>query len=81
MVSHQPFDRQIFQLKFPSTWSCVSLTRSTTWSEWKLFGFDKIGGNDFQILMIFLIFSKFNELVFYVLSKNEKNMNIIGTGG
>ena len=32
-----PFNRQIIQSEFSPTWSCVSLTRSTTSREWKLF--------------------------------------------
>ena len=42
-----PFNRQIIQLEFSPTWSCVSLTRSTTSSEWKLFRFDKMEVNYF----------------------------------
>ena len=44
----QPFNRQIFQSEFSPTWCCVSLTRSTTSSEWKLFRFDKNGGQLFS---------------------------------
>ena len=33
---NQHFNRQIIQLEFSPTWSCVSLTRSTTSSEWTL---------------------------------------------
>ena len=47
-----PFNRQIIQFEFSPTWSCVSLTRSTTSSEWKLFKFDKMEVNCFQILLI-----------------------------
>ena len=46
------FNRQIIQSEFSPTWSCVSLTRSTTSSEWKLFRFDKMEVNCFQILLI-----------------------------
>ena len=42
------FNRQIIQFEFSPTWSCVSLTRSTTSSEWKLFRFDKMEVNSFQ---------------------------------
>ena len=36
-----PFiNRQIIQFEFSPTWSCVSLTRSTSSSEWKLFRFN-----------------------------------------
>ena len=52
----EPFSRQIILLEFSPTWSCVSLTRSTTSSEWKLFKFDKIEVNKFQILLINVIF-------------------------
>ena len=56
-VLSSPFNRQIDlnqinQSEFSLTWSCVSLTRSTTSSEWKLFRFDKIEVNCFQILLI-----------------------------
>ena len=34
-VLFKPFNRQITPLEFLPTWSCVSLTRSTTSSEWK----------------------------------------------
>ena len=44
----QPFNRQIIQSEFSLTWSCVSLTRSTTSSEWKLFRFDKMEVNFFS---------------------------------
>ena len=40
-----PFNREIIQLEFSLTWSCVSLTRATTSSEWKLFTFDKMEVN------------------------------------
>ena len=40
-LAQQPFNCQISQLEFSLTWSCVSLTRSTTSNEWKLFRFDK----------------------------------------
>ena len=46
------FNRQVIQFEFSPTWSCVSLTRSTTSSEWKLFRFDKMEVNSFQILLI-----------------------------
>ena len=46
------------QLEFSPAWSCVSLTQSTdaTSSEWKLFRFDKIEVNSFQILLIDVTF-------------------------
>ena len=44
-----PFNRQIIQSEFSPTWSCVSLTRSTTSSEWKLFRFDKMEVNCLNI--------------------------------
>ena len=49
---YYPFNRQIIQFEFSPTWSCVSLTRCTTSSEWKLFRFDKIGVNSSQILLV-----------------------------
>ena len=49
-------NRQIIQSEFSPTWSCVSLTRSTTSSEWKLFRFDKMEVNGFQILLIDVTF-------------------------
>ena len=45
--------------EFSPTWSCVSLTRSTTSSEWKLFRFDKMEVNTFQILLLHFIFTIF----------------------
>ena len=48
----QPFNRQIIQFEFSPTWSCVSLTRSTTSSELKLVRFDKMEVNCFQILLV-----------------------------
>ena len=51
-----PFNRQIIQSEFSPTWSCVSLTRSTTSREWKLFRFDKKEVNCFQILLIDVTF-------------------------
>ena len=51
-----PFSRQIIQLEFSPTWSCVSLTRSTTSSEWKLFRFDNIEVNNFQIFLLNVTF-------------------------
>ena len=53
---HQPLNRQIIQSEFSPTWSCVSLTRSTTLSEWKLFRFDKMEVNCFQISLIAVTF-------------------------
>ena len=47
-----PFNRQIIQSEFSSTLNCVSLTRSTTSSDWKLFIFNKMEVNCFQILLI-----------------------------
>ena len=47
-----PLTAKIIQFEFSPTWSCVSLTRSTTLSEWKLFRFDKIEVNSFQILLV-----------------------------
>ena len=52
----EPFNRQIIQSEFSPTWSCVSLTRSTASSEWKLFRFDKMEVNCFQILLIDVTF-------------------------
>ena len=52
----KPFNRQIIQFEFSPTWSCVSLTRSTTSSEWKLFIFDKIEVNSFKIMLIDVTF-------------------------
>ena len=51
-----PFNRQIIQSEFSPTWSCVSLTRSTTSSDWKLFRFDNMEVNCFQILLIDVTF-------------------------
>ena len=51
-MSVKPFNRQIIQFEFSPTWSCVSLTRSTTSSEWKVFIFDKMAVNSFQILLV-----------------------------
>ena len=51
-IAIKPFNRQIIQLEFSPTWSCVSLTRPTTSSEWKLFRFDKMEVNSFQIVPI-----------------------------
>ena len=51
-----PFNRQIIQMEFSLTWSCVSLTRSTTSIEWKLYRFDKMEVNYFQILLIDVTF-------------------------
>ena len=51
-----PFNRQIIQSEFSPTWNCVSLTRSTTSSEWKLFRFDRMEVNCFQILLIDVTF-------------------------
>ena len=48
--------RQIIQLEFLPAWSCVSLTRSTTSSEWKLFRFDKMEVISFQILLVDVTF-------------------------
>ena len=41
LAQHQPFNCQIIPFEFSPTWSCVSLTRSTISSEWKLFRFHK----------------------------------------
>ena len=51
-----PFNRQIIQFEFSPTWSYVSLTRSTTSSEWKLFKLDKMEVNSFQILLVDVTF-------------------------
>ena len=77
-----PINRQIIQLEFSPTWSCVSLTRSTTSSEWKLCRFDKMEVNCFQILLIDVTFYLYHvqKVVLDVLVKNE-NLNICGTGG
>ena len=45
-------NRQTIQFEFSPTWSCVSLTRSTASSEWKLFRFAKMEVNSFQILLV-----------------------------
>ena len=45
-------DHQINEFEFSLAWSCVSLTRSTTLSEWKILRFDKTKVNYFQILLI-----------------------------
>ena len=58
MACFNPFNRQIIQLEFSPTWSCVSLTRSTTSSDWKLLRFDKMEVNKFQILL--------NNVTFYL---------------
>ena len=60
------------------TWSCVSLTRSTTSSEWKIVRLDKMKVHDFGILLIDDAF--FRKLVFEVLINFGKT-NIFGTGG
>ena len=46
----------IIQPEFALTWSCVSFTRSTTSSKWKLFTYDKTEVNCFQILLIAVTF-------------------------
>ena len=46
-----PIDRQIIQMEFSPTWMCVSLMRSTNSNELKLFRFDKMEVNDFDILL------------------------------
>ena len=56
LMVEELFNRQIIQSEFSPTWSCVSLTRSTTSSEWKLFRFDKMEVNCFQILPIDVTF-------------------------
>ena len=44
-------NRQMIPLEFSPTCSCVSLTRYTTSSEWKLFRFDnEFEDNSFQIV-------------------------------
>ena len=43
-----PIYRSVILLEFSPTWSCVSLTRPTTSSEWKLFRFDKMEVNSFS---------------------------------
>ena len=50
------FNRQIIQFEFSPTLSCVSLTRSTTLSEWKIFRFDQMEVNSFQILLVDVTF-------------------------
>ena len=58
------------KLNFSTTRSCVSLTRSTTSSEWKLFRFDKISST---ILISGYLMSRFVFDMFKaVLLKNEK---------
>ena len=44
------------KFEFSPTWSCVSLTRSTTSGEWKSFRFDKMDVDYFQILLINVTF-------------------------
>ena len=44
--------RQIIWSEFSPTWSCVSLTRSTTSSEWNIFWSGKIMVNNFEIFLI-----------------------------
>ena len=55
-IENTPFKRQIIQLEFSPIWICVSLTRPTTSSEWKLFRFDKIEVNDFEISLFCVTF-------------------------
>ena len=52
IIRLNPITAKLFNLNFSPTWSCVSLTRSPTPSEWKLFRFDKIEINTFQILLV-----------------------------
>ena len=61
------------QSEFSPTWSCVSLTRSTTSSEWKLFRFVKMEVNRFQILLIYVTFYLYHvwKVVLNVLIKNK----------
>ena len=82
LAKEKPFDRQIIQFEFSLTWSCVSLTQSTTSSEWKLFRFDKMEVNSFQILLVDVTFylEHIYNVVPNVLIKNE-NPNICDTGG
>ena len=56
------YNRQVIDFKFSLPWSFVSPTRVTTSSGWKLFRFDKIEVNDFEILLI--------NVMFYVLGVN-----------
>ena len=57
IMCFNPFTAKLFNLNFhPCTWSCVSLTRSTTSSEWKLFRFDILEVNSFQILLVDVTF-------------------------
>ena len=51
-INASPFNRQGMQFEFSPTWSCDSLTRSTTSSEWKLFRFDKMEVNYNEILVL-----------------------------
>ena len=44
------------QFEFSPTRSCVSLTRTITSSEWKLFRFDKMEVSSFQILLVDVTF-------------------------
>ena len=57
---YQPLNRQIIKSEFSLTWSCVSLTRSTYSSEWKLFRFDIMEVKKFQTLP--------NNVTFYFIS-------------
>ena len=51
-----PLTAKFSQFEFSPTWSCVSLTRSTTSSEWKLFRFAKKEVKYFQILLVDVTF-------------------------
>ena len=70
-----PFNSQMIQFEFSPTSSCVSLTRSTTSSEWELFGFDKMDVDYFQILSINVTFylQYVWRLIWSMLIKNVKN--------
>ena len=53
IMTFNPLTAELFNFNSPPpTWSCVSLTQSTTSSEWKLFRFDKMEVNSFQILLV-----------------------------
>ena len=43
------------RVNFSPTWSCVSLTRSTSSSEWKLVKVDQMEVNEFEIFLINLL--------------------------
>ena len=56
--SFNPLTANLFNMNFHPLKSCVSLTRSTTSSEWKLFRFDKTEVNIFKSCWLMLRFIK-----------------------